>query len=221
MSAFIWQPVNEQLYQGTLDGLRLECNPLTGLLFHETELGIEFGPALGLEIVDAHDLGKKPLAEPGFVPEVICRHDTLLIKYKPTPNRPVECHAHYQVRSNRQIDLEISALTPGLWQGLYLQTLTKLPFGQIEVVDSPSFPVSMGRFENAPWTYVELLHPNDAAGLEFGHGELRLQLFGHDLEKGVILRGRMRALLIPRENDVKTALAAFDAFVQESPNLSE
>ncbi len=220
MSAFQWQP-SQGHFTGALNGLRVDCDPMTGLMIREEELGIAFGPVLGLEIVDANDLGKKPLAEPGFVPEVVCRQDTLLVKYLPTPNRPVECHAHWQVRSARQIDLEISALTPGLWHGLYLQTLTQLPFGQIEVVDTSSFPLAMGRFEQSPWTYIEMLHPHDAAGLEFSHGLLRQQLFGHDLEKGVILRGRLRALLIPRENDLQVALKAFEQFVQEEPNLSE
>lgn len=50
-------------------------------------------------------------------------------------------------------------------------------------------------------------------------------LFGHDLERGIVLRGRVRALVIPRApGDEATGLrairVAYDAFCQEPPPLT-
>jgi hypothetical protein len=54
------------------------------------------------------------------------------------------------------------------------------------------------------WTYVELAHPDDVSR-RIHEGTLpfratRTALFGHDLERGVVLRGRMRGLWLRKEH---------------------
>jgi hypothetical protein len=45
-------------------------------------------------------------------------------------------------------------------------------------------------------------------------------LFGLDIEKGVILRGRVRGMFLPRHRDMRHSLRHFARFAAESPHLS-
>jgi hypothetical protein len=47
-----------------------------------------------------------------------------------------------------------------------------------------------------------------------------VRFFGSDLEKGVILRSRMRAALLPRQDDLEQAGALYDRFLAEPPPLA-
>ena len=59
-----------------------------------------------------------------------------------------------------------------------------------------------------------------ARHLELTPGQPAMKKFGHDLEKGVILRGRLRGMIVPRMVDVAAAHAAYERFVAEPPNLT-
>lgn len=89
-----------------------------------------------------------------------------------------------------------------------------------------------------PWTtvpaggryYAELVQPNDcarriigemageAAGPE-GAVSIRYGLFGHDLEKGVVLRGRIRGVWIAELVPEAEASRQYEAFLREPPAL--
>jgi hypothetical protein len=81
------------------------------------------------------------------------------------------------------------------------------------------------RLAGSDLSYVEMIHPSDfrwdelAPAREDGH-LLRHRLFSGELEKGVILRGRVRGLVLPRENDEQAAAEAFTAFSQAPPPLT-
>ncbi|MGE0609050.1 MAG: hypothetical protein AB7O62_18290 [Pirellulales bacterium] len=70
-------------------------------------------------------------------------------------------------------------------------------------------------------SYVEIVHPTDIGedepiGDVSPSGEritLSHSLFQNRLEKGVILRARLRGLLVPREHDMAAAQEAFSQFV--------
>ncbi len=74
-------------------------------------------------------------------------------------------------------------------------------------------------------TYAEMIHPadfhNDEASLgPLGDGAiLRHCLFNQSLEKGVILRSRVRGVFLPRENDVALAAACYASFAATEPPL--
>jgi hypothetical protein len=76
-------------------------------------------------------------------------------------------------------------------------------------------------------SYVEMVHPADFGcstvttphGLE-GHCQLRHRLFARRLEKGVILRARVRSAFLPRHNDSTAAAALYREFAAAEPPLT-
>ncbi|HEV3006706.1 MAG TPA: hypothetical protein VGX78_19705 [Pirellulales bacterium] len=74
-------------------------------------------------------------------------------------------------------------------------------------------------------SYAEMIHPSDFRGVESATLADRCQwcrtkLFGRALEKGIILRARVRGVFVPRPNDVARATAAFDDFSRQPPPLT-
>ena len=110
-----------------------------------------------------------------------------------------------------------------------LQVLTSLP------IPSPSPHRIEPRIfsmagSNRDIYYVEMVRPNDCSrrlllnpnGMysEPGTGmSTRYELFGHDLEKGVVLRGRLRGLWIKSGSPERDAHACYEAFLSEPPPL--
>jgi hypothetical protein len=76
-------------------------------------------------------------------------------------------------------------------------------------------------------TYLEIIHPAD-----FQHDELsrlpgpvagmllRHRLFAEELEKGVILRGRLRGQFVAQSGDTAAAAAAYARFLAASLPLT-
>jgi hypothetical protein len=66
--------------------------------------------------------------------------------------------------------------------------------------------------------YLEMVHPDDLSR-RILTGDLprtlRTALFGYDLERGVILRGRLRGLWLPGEADDAEVARRFDQFLHE------
>ncbi len=74
-------------------------------------------------------------------------------------------------------------------------------------------------------TYVEMVHPADFVSSSFqktGSGEVEhsTQLFRGPLEKGVILRSRLRGVIVPRSGDVAAAIACYREFAASEPPLT-
>ena len=74
------------------------------------------------------------------------------------------------------------------------------------------------------WAYVEMVRPEDASR-RISEGKLpftttRYGLFGHDLEKGVVLRARLRGLWLPLAGAMSTTEAEFQDFLLEPPPLT-
>jgi hypothetical protein len=110
-----------------------------------------------------------------------------------------------------------------------LQSLTTLPIPS----SSPHFlaprivtPTGFGQDVG----YVEMVQPNDCARrICRGPADerqktpnwlaTRYALFGHDLEKGVVLRARLRGLWIRSQSLESDAQASYEAFLREPPAL--
>ena len=82
------------------------------------------------------------------------------------------------------------------------------------------------RLPGDAWSCAAMVHPADFARAEMtaGTGEpgaLRLayHLFSQRLEKGVILRARVRCLLAPRDEDLSFAAAHYASFLAAEPPL--
>jgi hypothetical protein len=72
------------------------------------------------------------------------------------------------------------------------------------------------------WSYVEMTHPRDAARRITEAGSIsslghttRYGLFGHDLEKGVVLRARLRGVWLRDPSPARPAQTLFEQFLQE------
>ena len=100
-----------------------------------------------------------------------------------------------------------------------LDALTTLPLPTSPRASIVLGPVRKGQASR----YVELVHPQDEArrlresgpdGEAFRHG-----LFGHDLEKGVVLRARLRGLWLPSNRARREAAGHLDQFLAEPPPL--
>jgi hypothetical protein len=79
-------------------------------------------------------------------------------------------------------------------------------------------------------SYVEMVRPNDCARRILAdvvpdddrtHRErsTRYSLFGHDLEKGVVLRGRLRGAWLPAPGELEERHRRYEAFLAEPPPL--
>ncbi len=110
-----------------------------------------------------------------------------------------------------------------------LHSLTTLPIPS----DFPDTPSPHIHREPRPprnrW-YIEMVQPNDCARRIVGEGSagadtvagglsIRHGLFGHDLEKGVVLRGRIRGIWIDSPSPEPEARRRLEAFVSEPPPL--
>ena len=79
---------------------------------------------------------------------------------------------------------------------------------------------------DADWSLVEMVHPLDFEHDELSHDpehpdhtRLSHRLFTHPLEKGVLLRARLRAIVIDRADDLATAAMRYAEFTHEPPVL--
>ena len=81
------------------------------------------------------------------------------------------------------------------------------------------------RFPDETWSYAEMTHPCDPVECEISSCAetrrlaLRHELFSQSLEKGVILRARLRGVFLPRQSDCAAASAAFAEWTASAPPL--
>ncbi len=83
------------------------------------------------------------------------------------------------------------------------------------------------RLPGADLSYAEMIHPadfqqDDLRGASPGNGTLRLthRLFCTSLEKGVILRARVRGVFLRRRDDARVATRCYAEFAAAAPPLS-
>jgi len=129
------------------------------------------------------------------------------------------------------IDLVISVRTELLQTPVDVQMQTRLPADEVLARDgsqwAPAVDSSAGctlfRLTGEPLSYLEMIHPDDARGTmiggQGGSTAVTHSLFGSPLEKGVILRARLRGMLLPREHDTVRAAAAYADFAEAAPPL--
>ncbi len=74
------------------------------------------------------------------------------------------------------------------------------------------------------WSYVEMSHPDDCVRVIIVRRRdavaWSFSLFGLDIEKGVILRGRVRGAVVARQGDLRRAEWLYRQFTAEPPHLS-
>ncbi|MCA9264113.1 MAG: hypothetical protein KDA60_09715 [Planctomycetales bacterium] len=89
---------------------------------------------------------------------------------------------------------------------------------------SASTPLILFRPPRVDWSYCEMVFPADFIGGDVINSEqewcLKYAFFLQGLEKGVIRRGRVRGLFLPRVGDERLARHQFDAFAQSDLPLT-
>jgi hypothetical protein len=92
----------------------------------------------------------------------------------------------------------------------------------------PARPVGcfLCRLPGSDSSYVEMIHPSDFVGDQLAEvpGEeegfsLRHSIFRRSLEKGVILRARLRSVFVPRSDDMRIAADCYASFAATEPPL--
>jgi hypothetical protein len=82
----------------------------------------------------------------------------------------------------------------------------------------------VARIGTSEFSFVQMVHPVDFGGaiLDVNPQSLAIshQLFQQRLEKGVILRARVRAAVLRRRDDLWTAQAAYERFANAEPPLT-
>jgi hypothetical protein len=80
------------------------------------------------------------------------------------------------------------------------------------------------RLHGCDVSYAEMILPADYQGarvaLTSGCARLTYQLFPESLEKGVIRRGRIRSLFLPRQHDAQAAWAVYEDLCADQPPLT-
>ncbi|MBL8828207.1 MAG: hypothetical protein JNM18_14600, partial [Planctomycetaceae bacterium] len=165
----------------------------------------------------------------------------------PTPARPHRVQIYWQqpvetlpgVRG--LIDLQVLTQTDLLDSDPRRETISELPVGEVwrfsergesqvdvtdahgQVRDADTCCVLV-RPNGVDWSYVELVHPLDFHATELRRSGERLQirqaLFVNFLEKGVILRSRVRGAIVDRSGDLETGRALYRQLCETAPPLA-
>lgn len=151
----------------------------------------------------------------------------LVATYPQTDARPFRLQAYWHVVDVGQgtladvtacVELQVSINTS------LLDTAPTVVVGNLlpaeEAVDLPAYQgcATVVRPRGAAWSYVQIVHPVDysrpcdtsktPAGLQ-----LSATLFGRHLEKGVIMRARVRGAIVARARDEAAATALYNDFL--------
>ena len=156
----------------------------------------------------------------------------------------------FSYQAQAAIELVVSAQTHLLSAHPSITTLSKLRFSEIlhllsaqsgETIavsdtDQQTWPVDLSpsdstgcliaRFPDNGVSYVEMAHPSDFMGVELSRdtrgnaGCFKRPLICRWMEKGVIVRARLRSLYVNRADDVSTAIIAYQEFCESTAPLT-
>jgi hypothetical protein len=188
---------------------------------------LSFGQALpGLRLlgVAGADLGDSDSPIPADAYE---RGGDLVLTYAETAMRPLRVEIYWRVLTDEVLpaaaagfDLQVSAQTSLLDADSALWSESRVPAQHVARLSDAAADCWLFRGADSRYSYAEMIHPADDRGCLLSRGAnaadgwlLRRSLFGERLEKGVILRARLRGLLLPRHDDEQAAIAACESFV--------
>jgi hypothetical protein len=201
-------------------------------------LGVEFQP--GFEPgrpydIDARTRGLDLLVTCGAVPETPVQMDAMWRAVQPSAKDRFLAGVDLVVSVRTELfDIEPRLAVQSTIAGVEAVRLaadgqfTALGAGQEVLVPAPRGGPAclLIRPAHAGLSYAEMVHPADFreslwhAGV--GHGGssvVRHRLFRERLERGVILRARVRGVLLPRDGDASIAAACYAAWVAAGPPL--
>lgn len=180
----------------------------------------------------------------GATPETLVdsyqRGADLVATYAQTPERNIRPQLYWRYVEPRGLELILSAQTSLLDSQPATTIESALPAGEALPLSASGQVLSVSQdqwhtSDDAPRavlfrpqgydvSYVEMVHPTDFAGIQLSVVDqlptVRWHLFPERLEKGVIRRGRVRGVLVSREDDLHAAQQALAAFATSPLTLS-
>jgi hypothetical protein len=171
--------------------------------------------------------------------DVYLRGTDLVATYSATPTRPTRVQIYWRVHTDASrtgtevlaIDLQVSVQTHLLDSNPALVTSSLLQADEICREVRPA--CLLARRTRESLSYAEMVHPEDqrrdAVAIESTDKsspknaqqfKLTHELFLPPLEKGVILRGRIRGVFMPCEGDEATTQASYSEFIAAEPPLT-
>jgi hypothetical protein len=218
---------------GTLPGLRCDESAIGPVLFLNgiSAAGRGDPSALGGASLIAHEV----------------MFDRVEAAYAPADWNSLRVRATWTPRGDDVVDLEVQAqaFTVGdleaveihvgtLLMGSVLNELPDLDPASVErlrdahstlpLPGDASFPSVLAELNEeaiGPRYYLEMIHPDGAIRREIDTTVrgVRYALFGHDLERGVIVRGRLRGIWYASRPDAAEVARRRDEFLREPPPL--
>lgn len=193
-------------------------------------------------LIDGELLGVEIEPVKSVLVDSYVRGGDLVAVYADTPSKAMTTQVYWraallEIRAAvcPAIDLEISVQTSLLETRPKLRTRSRLPAGDVapfgtcppaQSRDDELFPHCIV-FHTPHWkaSYVELVHPTAAEASEINErnartSEITHRLFDCELEKGVILRARMRGLFVPHDGEIQLAADAYLQFIDQPPPLT-
>jgi hypothetical protein len=159
------------------------------------------------------------------------RGGDLIVRYAQTADRPYAVEVYWRAglipiaaARHPYVDLVLSVQTSLLDSHPELESRTSLAMPAADATWNSSTNDLLVRFPSLGLSYVELIHPDDALtptlAATAGGVTLTTRLFGQPLEKGVILRSRLRGIFVPLKDDRAIAAEAFRQFAVAPPPLT-
>lgn len=223
----LWRLENERaiISQGPLGGEVRLARPALGISL----TFLPSRPGWRLLGVAGADLCEENAAPPA---EAYERGGDLVLTYAETAARPLRVQIYWRVLEDLPagaagFDLQVSVQTGLLDADSALWSETSAPALHAARLADAAADCWLFRGADSQHSYAEMIHPADDRGCSLSRGEnaadgwlLRHRLFGERLEKGVIMRARLRGLLLPRQDDEKAANVACETFVAEQLPLT-
>jgi hypothetical protein len=158
------------------------------------------------------------------------RAGDLIVRYAQTDDRPFAVSVYWRAglagigsMLYPYVDLVVSVETSLLDSRPQIEATTSLATSSVVALNE-STGGCLARFPRLALTYLEMVHPDDAISPlpeKTAVGvRLATRLFGQRLEKGVVLRSRLRGMFVPLSDDRKTASDARALFAAAPPPLT-
>ncbi len=173
-----------------------------------------------------------PCAEPAIATyDSYVRGRDLVATYEQNAERPIRATLYWRALDEADaagarfaIELVVSVQTSLLESRPTLEVQSDAPATAIPLPPELG-GCSLLRLADSDASYLELLHPTAFAASELEVDAARVRLrhrlfFPEDLEKGVILRARLRAIVLPTAGDSEAAARYHRSFLASPPPLT-
>jgi hypothetical protein len=180
-----------------------------------TELQGRPGVLLGLEGLAAQGrIGVGALGKSSLV-SVEIRLGRVEAVYAPEGWGMLRVRAAWIPRTEDIVDLEIQLVATSVGDLKAVEVLVSSDLGKDATGPDSPFLAHLAGPSGTSSSYLEMVHPDDRAPRQGVRSPGRYALFGHDLERGVVLRGRLRGIWLAAEPSDTEVSRLFDEFVKE------